>query len=123
MMCSLEPFNARFDREQLRMALDNLLENASNYSKEGKKITVELKKNSEGNTNIIVRDQGVGILEEDFPKLFQKFSRIYNPLSDSVNGTGLGLYYAKKIIELHGGTIDVTSKLKQGTSFIITLPS
>jgi PAS domain S-box-containing protein len=122
-ICSDKPFTARCDREQLRMAIDNLFENASNYSEHGKKITVTLKRSKVGVPQITIKDRGVGIAKEDFPKLFQKFSRVYNPLSDSVNGTGLGLYYAKKIIELHGGTLTVRSKVDQGTSFIVTLPA
>jgi PAS domain S-box-containing protein len=121
-ICAQKPFIARFDRGQLRMAVDNLLENASNYSPEGKKITVSLEKDDSG-VKISVKDRGVGIAKKDFPKLFQKFSRVYNSLSDSVNGTGLGLYYAQKIIELHGGTITVSSQLNKGTTFTITLPA
>jgi signal transduction histidine kinase len=56
-------------------------------------------------------------------KLFKKFLRIDNPLSTSVKGTGLGLYWAKKIMDLHNGTIQVTSRLNKGSTFQISLPT
>jgi signal transduction histidine kinase len=113
---------AEIDAEQFRMVVENLLENASNYSPEGKKIIVKISKPKKESVNISIKDQGVGINPNDFPKLFQKFSRINNPLSNSVSGTGLGLYYCKKIIELHGGRISIRSTVDKGTTFIITLP-
>ncbi|HSH55308.1 MAG TPA: ATP-binding protein, partial [Candidatus Limnocylindrales bacterium] len=68
-------------------------------------------------------DEGVGISQEDQAKLFKKFSRIENPLSVKVGGTGLGLYWSKEIIEIHGGTIAVSSELGKGTTFSVYLPS
>jgi signal transduction histidine kinase len=112
----------KLDAEQIRMAIENILENASNYTTEGKKITVSYAQPQNKEVRILIKDQGVGINKKDFPKLFQKFSRINNPLSNTVNGTGLGLYFSKKIIELHGGKINVRSTIDKGTTFVITLP-
>ena len=56
------------------------------------------------------------------PKLFRKFSRLNNPLSVAVGGTGLGLYWAKRVVTLHGGTIDVRSKPGVGSVFTVILP-
>ncbi|HSH18079.1 MAG TPA: ATP-binding protein [Candidatus Saccharimonadales bacterium] len=72
---------------------------------------------------IAVTDEGVGIDPADVDKLFHKFARIDNPLSTTVGGTGLGLYWAKKIIDLHGGTIAVTSKPDMGSTFTVCLPA
>lgn len=110
------------DAEQMRMVIENLLENASNYSPEGKKISVKLTKLKKGNVQISIKDEGVGISQVDLPKLFQKFSRIDNPLSNSVSGTGLGLYFSKKIVNMLGGEIKVKSSVEKGTTFIIILP-
>ena len=71
---------------------------------------------------IEIRDEGVGIPENELPNLFQKFRRVSNPLSRSVNGSGLGLYWVKRIIDLHGGTIAVASAVGEGTTFTIKLP-
>jgi signal transduction histidine kinase len=75
-----------------------------------------------GEAKINIKDQGVGIEKQDIAKLFQKFSRINNPLSNTVNGTGLGLYFSKKIIELHGGRVQVRSTPGKSTTFSILLP-
>lgn len=118
-----EAITAEVDSEQLRMVIENLLENASNYSPEGTQISVKLKQLKKGDVQISVKDRGVGIAKADLSKLFQKFSRIDNPLSNSVSGTGLGLYFSKKVISLLGGDIKVKSVAAQGTTFTITLPS
>jgi len=109
------------DAERLRMVFENILDNAINYSIAETQITVSVKC-SATQIQVIIQDQGVGIARKDFPKLFQKFSRIPNPLSVEVGGTGLGLYWAYKVITLHSGSIDVKSVLGKGSSFIINLP-
>jgi two-component system sensor histidine kinase/response regulator len=110
------------DSEYIRMAIGNIIDNASKYTPEGKKVCVSIEDNGNENVQIIIKDEGVGISEEGMEKLFKKFSRIENPLSVKVGGTGLGLYWAKEIIELHGGTIKVTSTIDVGTTFTIFLP-
>lgn len=112
---------ATIDPGRMRMVLENLIDNASKYSPEGKSITVELKE-AAGQILIVVADQGVGIAKKDLPQLFQKFSRLDNALSTLVGGTGLGLYWVKKIVTLHNGTITVESIPNKGSTFTITLP-
>jgi signal transduction histidine kinase len=70
---------------------------------------------------IRVSDTGVGIAAADIGTLFTKFNRIPNELSASVPGSGLGLYWVRKIIELHGGNITVESPSQKGTAFTITM--
>jgi signal transduction histidine kinase len=109
------------DQINLRMVLSNIIDNASKYSHPGSRITVSLKQN--GHDAVLrFRDQGVGISPADQAKLFSKFTRIPNELSDQVNGSGLGLYWTKKIIELHGGTIAIESAVNQGTTMTVRLP-
>jgi len=110
------------DDEYIRMALGNIIDNASKYTPEGKNIYISLRKGTKNNVEITVRDEGVGIPPEGIGKLFKKFSRIDNPLSVKVGGTGLGLYWANEVIQLHGGKITVDSKVGEGTTFIISLP-
>lgn len=110
-----------FDRDTIRMVLENLIDNASKYSGEDKTVTVEVEEHS-NEAQIAIIDNGVGIKPEDQDKLFEKFSRIENPLSTQVGGTGLGLYWAKKIIDLHQGKVTLESTVGKGTKFTIHLP-
>lgn len=116
-----KPLKAKIDDGQFRMVAENLLENAVHYSADGKPITVKLEALKDGRARLTIADCGVGIKKSDLPKLFRKFSRVNNPLSNAVSGTGLGLYFCKKIVELHGGKIEVKSTLGKGSQFIITL--
>lgn len=109
------------DEPELKVALSNLLENASKYSPEGSTITIS-SKSTVKHTTITVQDQGVGIDTDNIPTIFEKFTRLDNELSDTVNGSGLGLYFVKKIISLHNGTIAVSSKPGNGSTFTVTLP-
>lgn len=117
-----QPVVASIDPSQLHMAIGNIVDNAIKYTPDGKKITVSLRHKDTDTIELTIKDEGVGIAKADIGKLFQKFSRIPNPRSIMVGGTGLGLYWTQRIIELHGGTIAVRSQLNRGTSFIITLP-
>lgn len=110
------------DGELTRMVMENLIDNACKYTYEGKNITIKLQK-SKGNADIIIQDEGVGIPKDKLNKLFQKFSRLDNPLSIAAGGTGLGLYWVKQIIELHKGKISVVSKVGKGTTFTVSLPT
>lgn len=120
-----EPDNANlslyFDRDTIRMVLENMIDNASKYSGEDKTVVVELREHAE-EAQITITDKGVGIKREDQGRLFEKFSRIDNPLSTQVGGTGLGLYWAKKIVDLHQGRVTFESAIGEGTSFTIHLP-
>jgi PAS domain S-box-containing protein len=119
--CASKKLTARVDPYALRMVLENFIDNASKYTLHGKRITVSLVTQGR-HFNVNITDQGVGIAKKDMHKLFRKFSRIDNPLSNLVGGTGLGLYWAEKIVSLHGGSIAVDSRLHQGTTFTITVP-
>jgi two-component system, OmpR family, sensor histidine kinase VicK len=114
-------FIAYADKRKLRMVLENIIENASKYTLPGKQIKIKLAKRQNG-LAVSVADEGIGMSKKDLTRLFKKFSRIDNPLSVAVGGTGLGLYWAKKVIDLHGGSITVSSKLNQGSTFTIILP-
>lgn len=115
------PIYADLDVEYFRMAVDNLLDNALKYTPEYGEIHVQLREDA-NRFLVAIKDSGVGIAEEDIGKLFEKFQRIPNKLSKVVGGTGLGLYWTQRVIALHGGKIDVSSKLNQGTTFTVTMP-
>jgi signal transduction histidine kinase len=114
-------FSLKADKTQLKIVLENLIDNASKYSLPGKKIKILVQKHNNDIT-ISVQDEGVGIAKKDQQKLYKKFTRIENPLSDKVGGSGLGLYWSKKMIDLHGGKMSLVSKKNQGSVFTVTLP-
>lgn len=115
------PLTVMVDRSEIKLVLINLLENASKYSKPSTTIKVSVKR-SRGYAVIAVRDNGVGIPDDDQARIFEKFTRIDNELSDTVTGTGLGLYWVKQLVELHNGTVELLSSPGKGSTFTIRLP-
>lgn len=109
------------DETRLRMAIENILDNANKYTPVGGDITIAVQV-TEPSVSISIADNGVGIDEVLSAKLFSKFSRIPNNLSEKVGGSGLGLYWAKRIIQLHGGDITVVSQVNKGSTFTIEIP-
>jgi len=110
------------DQEKIREVLQNIIGNALKFTPVNGKVSVEVSHMSLI-VGIKVIDSGPGINKKDQQKLFQKFSRIEHSYQKMVNsGTGLGLYISQQIIQLHSGSIQVTSSKKSGTSFSIQLP-
>lgn len=109
------------DENNIRMALENLIDNASKYTPHGGKIILRAGE-KDNQIDISIQDTGVGIASKDMDKLFERFSRIPNDMSGGVVGSGLGLYWADKIIGLHGGHIEVDSKVNEGTTFHVLHP-
>lgn len=111
----------RLDKDKFTAAIVNLLGNAIKYTPSGGQVElrVTVKKNV---FRIDVADSGVGISEQDLPRVFDKFFRSTDPRIQDIEGTGLGLSLSQEIIRLHGGELTVTSKLDKGSIFTITLP-
>ena len=109
------------DASHLLMAIDNLLSNAIKYTPDKGKITVTVTARKTA-AYLIVTDTGIGIAPENVKALFEKFSRIQDPASSTVGGSGLGLYLAQYVVKLHRGTITVRSRHGEGTAFKIRLP-
>lgn len=109
------------DEQYYRMAIENILDNASKYTPEGGQIKVTTGI-VDGFAYVDIEDTGVGISSENIPVLFEKFHRIANDLSHRVSGSGLGLYWVEKVIDLHQGKIQVESQLGKGTTFRILVP-
>ncbi|MEC5425328.1 ATP-binding protein [Virgibacillus sp. C22-A2] len=108
------------DPERIQQVLFNILDNAKKHTFQGKQILLEVSQNKREIITII-SDEGEGIPEEDLPYIFERLYRVEKSRSRLSGGTGLGLTIAKEIVESHGGTIEVRSKLGEGSSFIITL--
>lgn len=116
-----KPVYYAVDPQYFRMAVENILNNANKYTPPGGTITVRLKRTRE-EIQIHIEDTGVGVEERDYPLLFKKFSRIPNELTGKVSGSGIGLYLAKSIVEEHNGHIDFSSKISEGSLFVVSLP-
>ena len=108
------------DRERIREVLENLLSNAVKFTEEGR-VTVSFEK-AKAEVVIAVTDTGVGIPTEAIEKLFTKFYRVGQAPTTESEGTGLGLYIAKSLVELHGGKIWVESQVGQGSAFYFSIP-
>jgi len=108
------------DKKLLRNIVINLISNAIKFSNDGSRITITVSANDE-ETEIKVRDEGIGIGVEDQQHLFTSFFRAGNALN--IQGTGLGLHIVKRYTDLLGGSLDLNSILDQGTTVTISIPS
>jgi len=112
----------RADLRKLTLAVSNLVDNALKYGKEEGRVT--LTGRIEGDDCLVeVADDGPGISPEHLPRIFERFYRVDKGRSRELGGTGLGLSIAKHIVESHGGTIRVESRIGVGTRFILRLPA
>ena len=113
---------AMADPGRFRQILYNLLSNAIKYTPEGGRIRVETGRTDAGEVFASVTDTGVGIAEEDFGRVFEEFTQVGDP-SQHQQGTGLGLALTRRLVEAHGGRLDLESSLGEGSCFTVTLPA
>ena len=111
---------AKFDGDKIIQVLTNFVSNSIKFTPEGGKVSIGVKHQSE-ELAISVSDTGMGIPKEALPKIFGQFYRVERP-GQQIKGTGLGLAIVEKIVELHGGRIEVESEPGQGTTFTVFLP-
>jgi signal transduction histidine kinase len=111
----------KLDKDKVNVALVNLLGNAAKYTPDGGRVRFEIKI-TDREIRIEVEDTGLGIAEEEIPRICDKFFRSSNPSVQEITGTGLGLSLAHEVIKLHGGDLTIQSQLDEGTTFIATLP-
>lgn len=120
---SLPSVQVYIDENRLSAVFLNLMDNAIRYNTKQGRVLVSIKQDeSPSFIKISVSDTGVGIPPADLAKLFQKLHRGSNVVQMEPNGSGLGLYIAKNIVEQHGGKIEVSSEVNRGTTFTIHLP-
>jgi len=110
----------QIDPVLMNRVISNLIENAIKYAGKGKTIWISTWDDQDW-VYVEIKDNGVGISPEDLLHVFDKFYRVKNDSSHQIKGTGLGLYLVKYFIELHSGNISASSRLNEGTSFIIKL--
>jgi signal transduction histidine kinase len=109
------------DARRIKQVVLNLISNAVNYTDSGN-IQLSAQQLTENKFTILVRDTGVGIPENELPRLFQPFQQIDSSLTKKNKGTGLGLYLCKKIMKMLGGDIFVKSEYGKGSEFHIEMP-
>jgi len=111
----------KVDEEKINLVIQNLVGNAIKYTMPGGKVTVSLKLDDE-NMEFMVKDTGIGIPEDQQKRIFNKFFRGSNVIKIETDGSGLGLFIAKNIIDAHGGRIWFESEEGKGTTFHFTIP-
>ena len=130
------PLPVHADRQRVRQIILNLVSNAIKFTPDGGTIRIEgghypgLAAESpfpngaraSRYAQIAITDTGIGIKEEDLPKLFEKFRQLDASHNRKYEGTGLGLALTKQLVELHGGTVHVSSTYGAGSTFVFTLP-
>jgi PAS domain S-box-containing protein len=109
------------DETKFVQIMFNLLSNAMKFTPDGGSVGIEAKSTTK-EVLFTVWDTGIGIAQSDFSRLFKPFEQLENPMTKKVGGTGLGLHYTKKLVELHGGTIWVESEVGKGTRFTFSIP-
>lgn len=114
-------FPIKIDAELIFQVVSNLVDNAIKYSPPGSTVEVETKE-VHSQITITIRDQGIGLSEEDKNQIFTRFYRAKNEVTATTRGTGLGLYLSKYFIETHGGSLQVQSQIGSGSQFTISLP-
>jgi two-component system cell cycle sensor histidine kinase PleC len=113
--------NLEADRRALKQIFLNLLSNAVKFTRDSGSVEVHLSR-ARGAVKIAIKDTGIGIPEADIAKLGRPFEQVENQFSKSHQGSGLGLAISRALVELHGGTLRITSREGQGTTVTLMLP-
>jgi signal transduction histidine kinase len=117
-----EKIEASLDKDRIQQVVTNLISNAIKYSPKNDKVILGHFINEQNRLEITITDRGPGIAEHDQQLIFEKFRQATQPESKLVKGTGLGLAISKALVEEHGGTIHVQSKIGAGSTFSFTIP-
>jgi signal transduction histidine kinase len=110
------------DEKKFRQIIINLVSNAMKFTREGGRVGVDTALTDDGRFRITVWDTGIGINPEDIEKVLQPFRQVDSALSRQYEGTGLGLPITKALVELHDGTLEISSEVDVGTRVVIHLP-
>jgi signal transduction histidine kinase len=111
------------DERVFKQVLLNLLSNAVKFTESGGTVNITADAAPQGGLRVRVIDDGIGIPPEDIETVFDRFSQVENSYTRKYGGTGLGLHLTKKLVELHGGAIELASEAGAGTTVTVTLPT
>jgi signal transduction histidine kinase len=109
------------DRDTMLSVFTNLVDNAVKYTPEKGRVTVWAERNGIF-ARVRVRDDGIGMTEQESEKLFEEFYRVKNKLTENIPGTGLGLSMVKRIVEMHQGSVEVETAPGKGSTFSVDIP-
>jgi signal transduction histidine kinase len=115
------PIFARIDPVRIRQVLMNLISNAIKFNRAGGRVEVTLAR-AQGDIEMAVIDTGIGIAARDIPRALEPFGRVDSAMTPRTGGSGLGLPIAKRLVELHGGTLTIESEVGVGTRIAVRLP-
>jgi two-component system, cell cycle sensor histidine kinase PleC len=116
----LPPVHA--DAVAMRQILINLLSNAVKFTPEGGEVTVSVERPSDGSLTLVIADTGIGMTEDEIAIALEPFRQVENALTKKFEGTGLGLPIARRLVELHGGRLEIASAKHVGTVIRAYLP-
>jgi signal transduction histidine kinase len=111
------------DERLFRQVALNIISNAVKFTPAGGKVTVDVHVARETGATLTVKDSGIGIAAKDIDRVLRPFEQVESALSRRHGGTGLGLPYSKRVIEIHGGTLKLSSQVNQGTTVRVSLPA
>jgi two-component system phosphate regulon sensor histidine kinase PhoR len=117
-----DELQVRGDADRIAQIVSNLLDNAIKYTPEGGTVSVQGSRVGDGTVELVFADTGSGIPAEDLPRVAERFYRVDKARSRELGGTGLGLAIVKHIVQAHGGTFRIESRVGQGTTVRIALP-
>ncbi|UFS71837.1 response regulator [Geomonas sp. RF6] len=120
--CELQPMEEiLLDREKFSFALQQVIDNAFKFSKQSGQVRVAMEQTTQ-NCRIEIEDTGIGIPQGELPKVFEKFYQVDADRTGQIRGFGLGLFYAREFVRMHGGSITLDSAVDSGTKVVITVP-
>ncbi|CAG4893945.1 response regulator [Paraburkholderia saeva] len=120
--CPPLPVLVQIDREMWEKVVMNLLSNAFKFTFEGE-IVVAVRRTDDGGVEVSVADSGIGVPQDEIPRLFERFHRVAGAPGRSVEGSGIGLAMVQELVKLHGGTVRVESEPNAGSRFVVALPA
>jgi signal transduction histidine kinase len=118
-----DPIRIRHDPVRIGQVVANLVGNAIKFTPRSGKVNVAVRREPDGGASIVVRDTGVGIDPAELPRIFDRFYRGSGASEARGSGSGLGLAIVRSIVEMHGGTVSVESRLGSGSTFQVSLPA
>jgi len=111
------------DERLVRQVALNLVSNAVKFTPAGGRIAIDVQISRDTGVTLAVKDTGIGIAPKDLDRVLRPFEQVESALSRSHGGTGLGLPYSKKVVEIHGGSLKLSSQVNTGTTVRVDLPA